>query len=293
MRELTLGSLFDGLGGFPLAGIRNGIRPVWASDIEPFPIAVTRNHFPSMRHVGSVTEISGAELEPVDIITFGSPCQDLSVAGKQAGIHEGARSSLFFEAIRIIKEMREKDIADGRPVDAVRPRFAVWENVPGAFSSNKGKDFQAVLQAFCEIRGGSPILYLSLRKGSGFLPETSWETVSLLPGASWTPLAGAYPSVERESFLWQILQENAPPKYFLTKTACMGILRRAEKRGKELPPRLCSAIWSWNSIPIPRTSANCFSPPPSRPSAISWRASSVPCAINSPLTLTNSCTRSA
>ena len=154
MRELTLGSLFDGLGGFPLAGIRNGINPVWASDIEPFPIAVTRNHFPNMRHVGSVTEISGAELEPVDIITFGSPCQDLSVAGKQAGIHEGARSSLFFEAIRIIREMREKDIADGRTGKFIRPRFAVWENVPGAFSSNKGQDFQAVLQALCNIRGG-------------------------------------------------------------------------------------------------------------------------------------------
>lgn len=165
MREITLGSLFDGLGGFPLAGIRNGIRPLWASDIEPYPIAVTRKHFPNMRHVGSVTEISGAELEPVDIITFGSPCQDLSVAGKQAGIHEGARSSLFFEAIRIIREMREKDIADGRPVDAVRPRFAVWENVPGAFSSNKGKDFQAVLQAFCEIRGGCRTYCTSPSKG--------------------------------------------------------------------------------------------------------------------------------
>lgn len=85
-------------------------------------------------------------------------------------------------------------------------------------------------------------MYLSLQRGSGFLPEASWETVSRLPGASWTPLAGAYPSVERESFLWQILQENAPPKYFLTKTACMGILRRAEKRGKELPPMLKEAL---------------------------------------------------
>ena len=155
MRELTMGSLFSGLGGFELASIRNGIRPVWSSDIEPYVIAVTRNHFPNMRHVGSVTEISGAELEPVDIITFGSPCQDLSVAGKQAGIHEGARSSLFFEAIRIIQEMREKDIADGRTDQFIRPRFAVFENVPGAFSSNKGKVFQAVLQAFCEIRGGA------------------------------------------------------------------------------------------------------------------------------------------
>ena len=149
-----MGSLFSGLGGFELASVRNGIRPLWNSDIEPYVIAVTRNHFPKTRHVGSVTEISGAELEPVDIITFGSPCQDLSVAGKQAGIHEGARSSLFFQAVRIIKEMREKDIADGRTDQFIRPRFAVWENVPGAFSSNKGQDFQAVLQALCGIRGG-------------------------------------------------------------------------------------------------------------------------------------------
>ena len=153
MRELTLGSLFDGVAGFPLAGIRNGIAPKWASEIEPYPIAVTKNHFPSMKHVGSVTDIKGSELEPVDIITFGSPCQDLSVAGKQAGIHEGARSSLFFQAIRIIEEMREKDIADGRTGKFIRPRFAVWENVPGAYSSNGGKDFRAVLQAFCDIRG--------------------------------------------------------------------------------------------------------------------------------------------
>lgn len=156
MRELTMGSLFSGLGGFELASVRNGICPSWTSDIEPYPIAVTRNHFPKTRHVGSVTEICGAELEPVDIITFGSPCQDLSVAGKQAGIHEGARSSLFFEAIRIIREMREKDIADGRTGKFIRPRFAVWENVPNAFSINKGADFQAVLQAFCNIRGGGP-----------------------------------------------------------------------------------------------------------------------------------------
>lgn len=106
----------------------------------------------------------------------------------------------------------------------------------------KGKTSNPSSRPFAVSGGGSPILYLSLRKESGFLPETSWETVSLLPGASWTPLGGAYPSVERESFLWQILQENAPPKYFLTRTACMGILRRAEKRGKELPPMLKEAL---------------------------------------------------
>ena len=149
---MKLGSLFDGSGGFPLAGVLHGIEPVWASEIEPFPIRVTKNRFPNMKHLGSVTEVNGAEVEPVDIITFGSPCQDLSVAGKQLGIHEGQRSSLFFEAIRIIKEMREHDRATGRADFDIRPRFAVWENVPGAFSSNKGADFIAVLQAFCEIK---------------------------------------------------------------------------------------------------------------------------------------------
>lgn len=148
---MTLGSLFDGIGGFPLSGVMHGIRPVWAAEIEPFPVLVTSQRFPKMKHLGSVTDISGAEIEPVDIITFGSPCQDLSVAGLQKGIHEGARSSLFFEAVRIIKEMRAHERSTGRSGKHVRPRFAVWENVPGAFSSNKGRDFQAVLQALCEV----------------------------------------------------------------------------------------------------------------------------------------------
>ena len=141
---MKLGSLFDGSGGFPLAGALFGIEPVWASEIEPFPIRVTKQRFPGMKHLGSVTEVKGDQVEPVDIITFGSPCQDLSVAGKQLGIHDGERSNLFFEAIRIIKEMR-----DG--TSNQYPRFAIWENVPGAFSSNKGADFQAVLQAFCDV----------------------------------------------------------------------------------------------------------------------------------------------
>lgn len=141
---MKLGSLFDGSGGFPLAGALFGIEPVWASEIEPFPIRVTKQRFPGMKHLGSVTEVKGDQVEPVDIITFGSPCQDLSVAGKQLGIHDGERSNLFFEAIRIIKEMRNG-------TSNQYPRFAVWENVPGAFSSNGGADFQAVLQAFCDI----------------------------------------------------------------------------------------------------------------------------------------------
>ena len=140
---LTLGSLFDGSGGFPLAAKLAGIRPVWASEIEPFPIRVTTKRIPEMIHVGSITEIHGDELPPVDIITFGSPCQNLSMAGNREGL-SGQKSSLFFEAIRIIKEMRNK-------TNGKYPRFILWENVAGAFSSNSGKDFREVLQQIFNI----------------------------------------------------------------------------------------------------------------------------------------------
>lgn len=143
-----LGSLFDGSGTCPLAAHTLGITPVWASEIEPYPVAVTTARFPLMKHLGDITKINGGQIEPVDIVTFGSPCQDLSVAGKQKGIHEGERSNLFFEAIRIIREMREA-------TNGKYPRFAMWENVPGAFSSNGGADFQAVLQAFVTLCGDS------------------------------------------------------------------------------------------------------------------------------------------
>lgn len=103
-----------------------------------------------MKHLGDITKINGAEIEAVDVITGGSPCQDLSIAGKRAGL-AGARSELFMEQVRIVKEMREHDRADGRTGDMVRPRFMVWENVPGAFSSNKGQDFAAVLEEIIRI----------------------------------------------------------------------------------------------------------------------------------------------
>ena len=142
--ELTLGSLFDGSGGFPLAGILAGVTPLWASEIEPFAVRVTTARLPQMQHYGDVSGISGADLPPVDIITFGSPCQDMSIAGKRSGL-EGSRSCLFYEAIRIVKEMREK-------TNGEKPRFICWENVPGAFSSNKGEDFKAVLEAVIGIK---------------------------------------------------------------------------------------------------------------------------------------------
>lgn len=143
MGEMKLGSLFDGSGGFPLAACLCGITPVWASEIEPYPIAVTQSQFPEMEHLGDISRVNGAEIEPVDIITFGSPCQDMSVAGRRDGL-DGSRSGLFYEAVRIIKEMR---CATGGKY----PRYIVWENVPGAFSSNKGEDFRAVLEAVIGI----------------------------------------------------------------------------------------------------------------------------------------------
>ena len=144
MSDLTLGSLFSGSGGFELAGLMSGITPVWASEIEPFPIRVTTKRLPFVKHLGDVTKIHGGDIEPVDIITFGSPCQDMSLAGKRAGL-DGSRSNLFYEAIRIVKEMRNA-------TNGEKPRYIVWENVPGAFSSNKGDDFKAVLEAICGIK---------------------------------------------------------------------------------------------------------------------------------------------
>ena len=142
---MTLGSLFDGSGGFPLGGVLCGITPIFASEVEPFSIRVTSKRFPQMKHLGDISTIHGAEIDPVDIITFGSLCQDMSVAGKRSGL-DGSRSCLFYEAIRIVKEMRCK-------TNGQKPRYIVWENVPGAFSSNSGDDFKAVLEAVASVKG--------------------------------------------------------------------------------------------------------------------------------------------
>ena len=147
--QLTLGSLFDGIGGFPYAASFYGIRPLWASEIVPECVSVTKKHFPDMEHVGDITKLHGGALPPVDIITFGSPCQDLSVAsGKRLGL-AGERSGLFLEAIRIIREMQEA-------TNGEYPKFALWENVPGALSSSSRRDFKAVLEAFTEAEVPMP-----------------------------------------------------------------------------------------------------------------------------------------
>ena len=139
-----MASLFDGSGGFPLAAMMNDITPIWSSEIEPFPIRVTTKRMPFIKHYGDVSKIDGSKVEAVDIITFGSPCQDMSLAGKRAGL-DGERSGLFYEAIRIIKEMRSA-------TNGKCPRYIIWENVPGAFSSQKGQDFRAVLEEIVRIK---------------------------------------------------------------------------------------------------------------------------------------------
>ena len=173
-----LGSLFDGSGGFPLAGALCGVTPVWAAEVEPYPIAVTRSRFPDMRHLGDISKVSGADIEPVDVITFGSPCQDLSVAGKRAGLKhevngddETTRSGLFMEAVRIIKEMREA-------TNGEYPRFALWENVPGAFSSNKGEDFRIVLAEL--IRVVEPTAVMPA------VPKAGWNYADDYRGDGWS-----------------------------------------------------------------------------------------------------------
>ena len=175
---MRLGSLFDGSGGFPLGGIIAGITPVWSSEIEPFPIRVTEKRLPQMKHYGDVSKISGADLEPVDIITFGSPCQDMSVAGKRAGL-DGARSGLFFQAVRIIKEMRAK---------YGKPRYAVWENVRGALSSAGGEDFRRVLEELCRVEDDAVDVPRP--------PKGKWQSAGLIWGdgysVAWRVLDAQY-----------------------------------------------------------------------------------------------------
>ena len=143
-KQLTLCSLFDGSGGFCLGALLSGIKPIALSEIEPFPLRVTEKRLPFVKQYGDVNKLKGTELPPVDVITFGSPCQDMSIAGKRSGVH-GERSGLFFQAIRIIKEMR-------CATHGKYPKYAVWENVTGALSSNKGEDFRQVLERFCQIK---------------------------------------------------------------------------------------------------------------------------------------------
>ena len=136
---LTLGSLFDGIGGWLLAAEHSDVRPLWRAEIDNYPRAVSETHFPEVKSYTDVRSINGSEIEPVEILCAGSPCQNLSLSGNRKGL-SGSESSLFYEAVRILYEMR-------KATNGSMPRFFVWENVPGAFSSNGGNDFKAVLSA--------------------------------------------------------------------------------------------------------------------------------------------------
>lgn len=230
--DVKLGSLFDGSGTMPLCAVMCGGRAVWASEVEPYPIAVTRTHLPHMKHLGSVKDVRGDKIEPVDIITFGSPCQDLSIAGKRAGLG-GGRSGLFWEAIRIIIEMLVA-------TNGKYPRFVIWENVPGALSSNGGKDFETVLNELLRIRG-----FAGGRADKPILQHGKWgasQTTELLPIESSMLNTGESPSAGAEYMLSAILVENPPEWSLLSEKALNGILTRASRRGKKLPDLLLTAI---------------------------------------------------
>ena len=171
---ITLGSLFDGIGGFPYAAARLGIKPIWASEIIPACISITKRHFPNMKHLGDIANLNGGEIEPVDIITFGSPCQGLSLAGRRKGFKDG-RSNLFFEAVRIIKEMRNA-------TNELRPRFCVWENVPGVLSSNKNEDFKIVLEEISRIAEPG----VSIPRPSAEKNNIVWLPAGAVMGYNWS-----------------------------------------------------------------------------------------------------------
>ena len=231
--RLTLGSLFDGSGGFPLGGLLCGIEPLWASEIEPFPIRVTTKRIPQMKHFGDITNLNGADLPPVDIITFGSPCTDMSVAGKRAGL-DGEQSVLFYEAIRIIKEMRcqTNDNIQGMRSGKMSPERSVQIKETTSKQYSKRSSASKNRMPRC----------LRLTTDDGHMQTAIWET----DGVWLTELSmrniSECPNAVVESTLSQILQANVPEKYYLSPKACQGILRRAEARGKELPEMLKLAL---------------------------------------------------
>ena len=217
---MKLGSLFDGSGGFPLGGIIAGLTPAWSSEIEPFPIRVTEKRLPQMKHYGDVSKISGADLEPVDVITFGSPCQDMSIAGKRAGL-DGARSGLFFQAVRIIKEMRAR---------FQKPRFIVWENVRGALSSSCGNDFRKVLEEIC-----------SVKKPDVSIPESEkWNNSGLIVGddfsVAWRVLDAQYwgvPQRRKRIYLVADLDRDSAGKILFESEGVSGYFEKMQAARKD------------------------------------------------------------
>lgn len=187
-----------------------------------------------MIHLGDITKIHGDQIEPVYCITFGSPCQDLSIAGRRAGL-AGERSGLFMEAVRIIKEMR-------RATHGSYPVVVIWENVPGAFSSNGGEDFRAVLEELARVEQPDASIPRPPRGADGAKPEQLPEMDGPWLGDSSTLNIGECPREESVSLLSWILQVDVPEKYYLSAKACRGILTRASRRGKKLQELLETAL---------------------------------------------------
>lgn len=236
---MTLGSLFDGSGGFPLAGLAHGITPVWASEIEPFPIRVTTKRIPEMKHYGDASKMHGDKIEPVDIITFGSPCQDMSLAGRRAGLN-GSRSNLFYEAVRIIKEMRES-------TNGKYPRYAVGENVPGAFSSNKGEDFRCVLEA---------VIGIAEPNAQVPMPEKArWPYADLYMGDGWSvayrTLDAQYwgvPQRRRRIYLVSDLAGGSAGEILFECEGLSGNPAQSRRAGKGTPRSLASGLGNASGV---------------------------------------------
>lgn len=193
-----------------------------------------------MIHLGDICKISGRDAPTVNVIIGGSPCQDLSIAGKRAGL-SGERSGLFMEQIRIIKEMREKDAESGRTGADIRPRFMVWENVPGAFSVNGGRDFAAVLEETAKV-ADKEIPDIPV-------PSDVWSNSGCILGRgfsiAWRVLDAQFfgvPQRRRRIALVADFAGGQLRKYYLSAKACQGILNRAKRRGKELPEMLRIAL---------------------------------------------------
>lgn len=219
-KNLKLGSLFDGIGVFPIAASLYRIQSIWASEIEKAPIFITKRHFPSTHHLGDIAKVKGGEIPPVHILTFGSPCQNLSNIGKREGL-AGSQSSLFYHAIRIIEEMR-------CATNGTYPVIAVWENVMGAFSSNNRLDFKAGWS-----RSQKPVFQCLLLESEQTL---EWfEGIKLMcAGDCWMPDIEESPHSLKEedvSSSWQILEEQVPEKYYLKPAICNRFLRLAERAG--------------------------------------------------------------
>lgn len=248
---VTMGNLFSGSGTWELAAKICGMEVKFEAEIEKFPVAVEAKRFPNAIQLGDVSKIDGHDIPIVDFICNSSPCQDLSVAGKRAGL-AGDRSGLFDQAIRITKEMREHDEQLKRvtgadvPRGLIRPRIFGWENVPGALSSGaeKGADFREVLSSIVGIVEEKHSDIPIPRWGGGTTPDYWTEMDGKLLGVSWTPnTSEAVPPSDGDvCLLSRILEDTVPEKYYLSQRACLGIIRRSCKRGKTLPAVLMSAL---------------------------------------------------